>query len=78
MKDLFEKEDFHGSLFMAHLVIEKLLKGIYIKVNNAQPPFIHNLSRIIQKIDIEISEEKLDILDTITTSNIRARYNDCK
>ena len=25
-----------------------------------------------------LKSEKLDILDTITTSNIRARYNDCK
>ena len=47
-------------------------------MNNAQPPFIHNLSRIIQKINIEISEEKLDILDTITTFNIKARYDDYK
>ena len=78
MKHLFGKKDFHWSLFMGHLVIEKLLKALYIKENNEQPPFIHNLSRIVQKTKIEISEGKLDILDTITTFNIRARYDDYK
>ena len=78
MVHLFEKKDYHWSLFMGHLVIEKLLKALYIKENRKQPPFIHNLTRLVQKIDIEISEEKLDILDTITTFNIRARYDDYK
>ena len=43
-----------------------------------QPLFIHNLTRLVQMIDIEVSEEKLNILDTITTFNIRARYDDYK
>ncbi len=78
MNHLFEKKDFHWSLFMGHLVIEKLLKALYIKMNKAQPPYIHNLSQIVQKINIHTSERKLDILDTITTFNIRARYDDYK
>lgn len=78
MKHLFEKEDFHWSLFMGHLVVEKLLKAIYIKVTNEQPPFIHDLSRMAEKSKIEMSESQLDILDTITTFNIRARYDDYK
>ncbi len=78
MRHLFEKKDFHWSLFMGHLVIEKLLKSYYIQIKDKEPPFIHNLSRIVQKAEIEMSEEQLDILDTITTFNIRARYDDYK
>ena len=63
---------------MDYLVVEKLLKAIYIKVTNEQPPFIHDLSRMAEKSKIEMSESQLDILDTITTFNIRARYDDYK
>lgn len=52
MKHLFEKGDFHWSLFMGHLVVEKLLKALYIKVNKEQPPFIHNLSRLLERTKI--------------------------
>jgi HEPN domain-containing protein len=78
MNHLFEKEDFHWSLFMGHLVIEKLLKALYIQETNDQPPFIHNLSRIVQMAEMEMTETQLDFLDTITTFNIRARYDDYK
>ncbi len=78
MLHLYEKKDFHWSLFMGHLVIEKLLKAYFIKVKGEEPPFIHNLSRIAQKAEMKITEDKLDMLDTITTFNIRARYDDYK
>jgi HEPN domain-containing protein len=78
MNHLFEKEDFHWSPFMGHLVIEKLLKALYIQETNDQPPFIHNLSRIVQMAEMEMTETQLDFLDTITTFNIRARYDDYK
>jgi HEPN domain-containing protein len=63
---------------MGHLVIEKLLKALYIQETNDQPPFIHNLSRIVQMAEMEMTETQLDFLDTITTFNIRARYDDYK
>ena len=34
MENLFSSKDYHWSLFMGHLVIEKLLKGIYVKTFN--------------------------------------------
>ena len=78
MKHLFEKKDYSWSLFIGHLVIEKLLKAYFIKVKNEQPPFIHDLVRIAAKADLELTEEQKDILDTISTFNIRARYADYK
>ncbi|MCF7815290.1 MAG: HEPN domain-containing protein [Candidatus Cloacimonetes bacterium] len=78
MQHLYEKGDYSWALFIGHLVIEKLLKALFVKLNKANPPFIHNLSRLAVKIDLDFSEEMLDTLDTITTFNIRARYDDYK
>lgn len=78
MQHLFEKNDFHWSLFIGHLVIEKLIKAYYVKNVDNQPPFIHNLLRLAEKTDLNLTEDQKDILATFTTFNIRARYDDYK
>jgi HEPN domain-containing protein len=77
---LFEKEDYHWSLFIGHLVIEKLLKALFISNNglNVKIPKIHDLLLLAQKANIEITEDRADLLDTITAFNISARYPDYK
>jgi len=76
MQHLFEKKDYTWSLFIGHLVIEKLLKAYYIKNIDNQPPLIHNLLRLAEKSKILLTEEQKDFLDTVSTFNIRARYDD--
>jgi HEPN domain-containing protein len=78
MLHLYESEDYHWSLFMGHLVIEKLLKGLYISKIDNNPPRIHDLLRIAKQSKIDLNEELEDDLDTITTFNISARYPDYK
>ena len=78
MGHLFEKKDYHWALFMGHLLIEKLLKACYVKRVDNQPPFTHNLLRLGEKSDLELSEEQKDFLVTVTAFNIRARYDDYK
>lgn len=78
MEHLFEKKDYHWALFMGHLVVEKLLKAYYVKNIDNQPPFIHNLLRLAEKSDLELSEDQKDFLVTVTAFNIRARYDDYK
>ena len=78
MIDLFQTKHYHWSLFMGHLVIEKLLKALYITKKNEYPPLIHDLRRIIQKSDIVLTKEQIQIFDTITRFNINARYDDYK
>ena len=45
MRSLYDTKHFHWPLFMGHLVIEKLLKGLYAKLNAEKPhaPKTHNL-----------------------------------
>lgn len=78
MNNLFEKRDYHWSLFLGHLVVEKLLKAYYVKNISIHPPLIHNLLRIAEKTNLELTEEQKDFLVTVTTFNIRARYDDQK
>jgi len=37
--------------------------------------FDHDLVRLAEKADIELEEDQKDILDTISTFNLRARYD---
>ena len=78
MKHLFKKKDYHWSLFIGHLVIEKLLKAHHIKNIDNSPPYIHNLLRLAEKSGLNLTENQKDFLVTVTTFNISARYDDYK
>lgn len=78
MKDLFEKGHFTWSLFVGHLVIERLLKAYYVKKIDTHPPLIHDLLRIAEISRLELTDEQQDWLDTISAFNIKARYDDVK
>jgi HEPN domain-containing protein len=78
MIHLFEKGDYTWSLFIGHLVLEKLLKAWYVRHIDNTPPFIHDLVRLAEKAALPLDESKKDLLDSISTFNIRARYDDYK
>ena len=78
MMHLFEKSDNTWSLFIGHIVLEKLLKAWYVKANSKTPPFIHDLVRLAEKGNLIIDDDQKDILDTISAFNIRGRYDDYK
>ncbi len=78
MIDLFQTQNYSWSLFIGHLVIEKLLKALYLKKKNEYPPLIHDLRRIIEKSNIKLTKKQIQIFDTITRFNINARYDDYK
>ena len=78
MMHLYQKKDYSWSLFIGHLVIEKLLKAFYVKNIDNNPIFTHDLLRIAKKGEIELDENQKDFLDTLSTFNIRTRYDDYK
>lgn len=53
MQDLYQTKNNNWALFMGHLVIEKLLKGLYIKEKGEFPPLIHDLRMIYEKGGME-------------------------
>jgi HEPN domain-containing protein len=78
MMDLYETKNNNWALFIGHLVIEKLLKALYLKRTNEFPPLIHDLRRICEKANIELDERQRTVLDSISRFNIKARYDDYK
>ena len=80
MKVLFENHKNTWCLFIGHLVIEKLLKGLYAKNNPENPisPKIHNLILLSQKANLDVPNEIKEKIQVINTFNISARYDDYK
>jgi HEPN domain-containing protein len=78
MHDLFEQKTYHWSLFIGHICIEKLLKGVYVKKFRKHAPFTHNLVRLTELCELDVDQEKLYLLDKITTFNLNTRYDDYK
>lgn len=78
MITMFENQKFNWALFVGHLMIEKLLKSLYVKTNSEHPPFIHNLLRLAEKCDLNLTDDQRLFFATITAFNINARYDDYK
>jgi len=78
MNHLFAQKDYSWSLFLGHLVLEKLLKAYYVKSIDTKVPLIHDLLRIADKANLQISAEQRDFLDIVSQFNIRVRYDDYK
>lgn len=78
MEYLFKGKNYPWSLFVGHIVVEKLLKAYYAKNIDTNTPYIHDLLRIAEKAKLDLSEEQKNFVDTLTSFNIKARYDDYK
>lgn len=78
MMTMFNTKKYSWSLFIGHLMIEKLLKAYFVSVKSDYPPYIHNLLRLAEKAGLELTADQQKKLITITAFNINARYDDYK
>lgn len=78
MNALFKSKRYSDSLFFAHIVLEKILKAHVVKHTKDQAPRIHDLVRLQELAELEISKEEKDFLYTTNEFNLRARYPDYK
>lgn len=76
IKNLFNSGDYHWGLFIGHLVLEKLLKAIYVQNIDKNPPRIHDLARLAERCEIGVDDDMLEKLETITRFNLNVRYPD--
>ncbi|MEW5692418.1 MAG: HEPN domain-containing protein [Candidatus Hydrogenedentota bacterium] len=77
-KRLFKIKEYHWSLFMAHLAVEKLLKSYYSKYIDPEVPYKHGLVLLTKKCGLTLTEKQIEFLDELTTFNISCRYPDAK
>jgi len=75
---MYNTKRYTWSLFIGHLMIEKLLKAYYVQQKEDFPPYIHNLLRIAEKSELGVSDDQKFKLITITAFNINTRYDDYK
>lgn len=78
MLAMYNTKRYTWSLFIGHLMIEKLLKAYYVQEEGDFPPYIHNLLRLAERSNLDVSEEQKVKLATITAFNINTRYDDYK
>jgi len=72
---LFANERYDWCLFLAHLVLEKTLKALFVQDNkNALPPRTHNLVKLAEHTLVIISEEQKIFLDEVNDFNMEVRY----
>jgi HEPN domain-containing protein len=74
MEHLFDSGDYSYSLFIGHLVLEKILKAHFVKNREESPPRTHDLFKLANLTSIEFSEEQLKFLINVNAFNIEARY----
>lgn len=66
MVDLYQTQNNNWALFMGHLVIEKLLKALYVQSKGEYPPMVHDLRRICEKAEIDLDMSQQILLDSIS------------
>lgn len=71
---MFDKKHYAYCLFFCHLSVEKELKRLYLLRREELPPTIHNLVRVVEKAGLQLDEATIQILQELTTFNIKARY----
>jgi HEPN domain-containing protein len=62
-------------LFIGHLVLEKILKALYVQDNQNQlPPKTHNLVKLAENTNIVLSADQNFFLDEVNDFNLEVRY----
>ena len=79
-KSLLESKDFLWMGFICHLIAEKALKAAVANVTSEIPPKTHDLTRLAECSGIfdELSENQLELLETLNPLNIETRYPEHK
>lgn len=75
-KDARERRIYTLALFHCHLAVEKALKSAYIRDNNREPPYTHNLPLIAKKLKRSLTKAQIDDLAELSTYAVAARYDD--
>ena len=75
----FQSGNYDWCLFIGHLVLEKMLKALYVKnIKGKTPPRIHNLIRLSSLAKIELNPEVKSFFDEVNDFHLETRYPDYK
>ena len=78
-ESLFETKHYDWCLFIGHLVLEKVLKALWIREHFPDPhPRIHNLAKLAEKIPFALTDEQNTYLLEVNTFYLQGRYPEQK
>jgi len=78
-EQLFISGKYDWSLFIGHLVIEKILKALFVSNNdNKIPPKTHNLLKLAELSNLVLSNDSKLFLDEVNDFNLEVRYPEYK
>ena len=63
-------------MFMCHLSVEKVLKGLYHQVFDRVPPKVHNLVYLLTELALKPPEKLGKFIVRLNEANIATRYPD--
>lgn len=78
MRALFKTKRYSDTLFFGHIVLEKNLKAIVVRHTGQHAPFTHDLTKLAEIAELNLTKEEIIFLDEMNKYNIRARYPDYK
>ncbi|MGV8058515.1 MAG: HEPN domain-containing protein [Smithellaceae bacterium] len=77
-ESMLEKGHYTWSLFIGHLVLEKILKAIYVREHQKIAPRIHDLVKLAKSTTLNLNDEQLIFLSEVSDFNMESRYPDEK
>jgi len=78
MEKLYKSKDYMYALFFGQLMLEKMFKALYIKLYDTAPPYVHDLTFLAGKCNLDLDKIMVANLKEIGGFNINARYDDYK
>jgi len=75
---LYQGKKYVEALFFCHLTLECLLKGLVVEKISNEAPYIHNLIRLAELTELDLTKRQKDLLKVVSTFNLRTRYEDYK
>jgi HEPN domain-containing protein len=78
-ESLFAAGKYDWCLFIGHLVLEKVLKALYVQDNqNRLPPKIHDIVKLAENTSLVLTEELRIYFDEVNDFNLETRYPEYK
>lgn len=71
---LLQGDYFAHATVLAHLAVEKALKGVFRSQKGENPPVTHDLRHLAQRIDLSWDRDRMDALDGLSDVSILAVY----
>jgi HEPN domain-containing protein len=78
MQVLYKTKRYSDSLFFGHIVLEKILKAHVVISTKQHAPYTHNLVKLAELAELNISKDEMKFLSAVNKFNIRCRYPEYK